>query len=305
MEARHDPSVLRAEQTAPEFVRRELEAHARSGEVMFASGEPTLNPNLPKYVRWARELGYQRIGLTTNARRLGYERYARHLVECGLNHLVISVHGPDARTHDAQTRSPGSFDQTLAGLAVAAGLRRSHRLTLHSSTVLGRRNLGLLPEIFALLRPFGIDQYVFNVMQPLGRAARVVPQLVARYSEVAEAFARFVEGIAPPRPRTFLVDIPPCTTERLPAEVRGWVEPAFFQLIGEDGALEVRHVREHKHQRNGEKRAECARCRYDGACLGVWRGYAAVHGWDEFVPIPPPSGAPAQLAGPTRTDRSR
>ena len=68
----------------------------------------SLNPRLTDYVRWARECGYRRIGLTTNARRLGYEAYARRLLEAGLNHVVVSIHGPDARAHDAQTRTPGS-----------------------------------------------------------------------------------------------------------------------------------------------------------------------------------------------------
>jgi cyclic pyranopterin phosphate synthase len=35
-----------------------------------------------------------------------------------------------------------------------------------------------------------------------------------------------------------------------------------------------------------DKRAECARCRYDEACEGVWSNYLKRHGWDELVPVP-------------------
>lgn len=274
----------------PGRVRGELEAHAGAGEVMFASGEPTLNPSFPTYLRWARELGYRRIGLTTNARRLAYEAYARRLLESGLNHLVVSVHGPDARTHDAQTRSPGSFEQTMAGLAAAARLRREHPFTLHTSTVVGRRNHHRLAEIHALLRPFGVDQHVFNVMQPLGRAEPIVGLLMARYADVVTEFQRFLEGLPPPRGELYLVDLPRCTTERLPPEVRGYVEAAVFTAYGPDGSAEVRRSRVHKEAANREKRPECAACRYDGVCLGVWRAYARVHGWEEFSPVA--AGAP-------------
>jgi cyclic pyranopterin phosphate synthase len=35
-----------------------------------------------------------------------------------------------------------------------------------------------------------------------------------------------------------------------------------------------------------DKRAECARCKYDAVCEGVWRNYLKRRGWDEFEPVP-------------------
>ncbi len=274
-----------AANTTPERIRRELEAHAGAQEVMFASGEPTLEKHLPTYLRWARELGYRRVGLTTNGRRLSYEPYARRLFESGLDHLVVSVHGPDAKSHDGQTRSPGSFAQALAGLEVVGRLREAHRFSLHSSTVVGRRNHRRLGEIVALLRPFGFEQHVFNVMQPLGRASATVELLVARYDEVVAEFARLLAALVPPHPQLYLVDLPLCTTESLPPEVRGYVEAAFFSAYDAYGRSELRRTRVHKEAANREKRPECATCRHDAGCLGVWRAYLRVHGWDEFRPV--------------------
>ena len=269
----------------PERVRELLRAHASEGEVMFTSGEPTLNPRLPDYVRWARECGYRRIGLTTNARRLGYDAYARRLLEAGLNHVVISIHGPDARTHDAQTRAPGSFAQTLAGLEALARLRSAHALTVHTSTVVGQRNVGRLSDLYWLLRSFAVDQCVFNVMQPLGRAQPLARSLVARYADVVRAFARLAREVGGGKPPVFLVDVPACTTQDLPAQVRGWVECAVFTEYGREGAPRERQTRVEKEQTNRMKRPECAGCAHDAACLGVWRSYVEVHGWDEFAPI--------------------
>jgi cyclic pyranopterin phosphate synthase len=275
----------------PERVRQLLHAHASEGEVMFTSGEPTLNPRLPDYVGWARACGYGRIGLTTNARRLGYEPYARRLLDAGLNHVVVSIHGDDARTHDAQTRAPGSFVQTLAGLEVLARLRPGRALTVHTSTVVGRRNVARLSDLYWLLRSFAVDQCVFNVMQPLGRAQPLARSLVAPYSEVVPAFGRLAREVGGGRPPVFLVDVPACTTEGLPAQARGWVECAVFTEFGREGARE-RQTRVDKEQTNRVKRAECARCVHDAACLGVWRSYVEVHGWDELVPVAAREAAP-------------
>ena len=275
----------RAHGVTPERVRRLLEEHAGAAEVMFTSGEPTLNPHLPQYFRWARALGFRRIGLTTNARRLGYEAYARTLLDAGLNHVVVSIHGPDAKTHDGQTRCPGSFAQTLGGLETLARLRRGQPLSVHTSTVVGRRNVELLSDVYWTVRAFDVEQCVFNVMQPLGRAEPLARSIVAPYAEVFRAFARLVREAGAMRPPAFLVDVPPCTTEALPRAARGWVECAVFTEFGPDASPQERQTRVTKEQENRVKRPDCASCAHDRACLGVWRTYVAVHGWDEFVPV--------------------
>ncbi|MBI5477713.1 MAG: radical SAM protein [Deltaproteobacteria bacterium] len=274
----------------PRRVLDSLRAHAADGDVMFTSGEPTLNPNLPVYVRWARQLGYRTIGLTTNARRLGYEPYTRELLGEGLNLVVVSIHGPDARCHDGQTRTPRSFEQTMAGLATLARLKGEGSFRVQTSTVVGQRNCRRLAELYRLLEPHRIDEYVFNVMQPLGRAGKLVEQLVARYRDIAAEFRRFLDTVPAPRPAIYLVDLPLCTTEGLPAEVRGYVELAKFDEPGKDGVVRLQATRVTKEEKNRVKRAECDRCSYSRACLGVWRTYLDAYGWDEFVPV---TSAPA------------
>ena len=269
----------------PARVLRELREHAAGGEVMFTSGEPSLNRNLPTYVRWARQLGYRQIGLTTNARRLSYEPYARELLDAGLNLVVVSVHGPDARCHDGQTRTPGSFRQTLGGLETLGRLKSEYQLVIHTSTVVGQRNYRRFLETYHLFQPRSVDQVVFNVMQPLGRAARNLARLVARYSDIITEFAGFLAAVGQPRPPVFLVDLPPCTTEGLPDEVRGYVELSFFSQYSREGRRSRRESRVVKEEKNRAKRDECGRCAYDDQCLGVWRNYVAVYGWDEFKPV--------------------
>jgi len=270
---------------SPERVRELLSSRAERDEVMFTYGEPTLSESLPSYLGWARDLGYRRIGVTTNARRLGYEPYAQRLIRAGMNHVVVSIHGPDARCHDGQTRCPGSFAQTLAGLEVLAQLKRQHPLSIHTSTVVCRRNFERLGELHDLLRRFGVDQCVLNVMQPLGRGETFAGQLLVRYGDIVAELGRLLSAVGRPSPPVFLVDLPLCTTESLPGEIRGWVEFAVFTEYARDGQPQPRATRLNKEEPNRTKREECRRCRYDDACLGVWRNYVRSFGWQEFEPV--------------------
>jgi hypothetical protein len=279
----------------PQQVLDSLKEHAAWAEVMFTSGEPTLNKNLAVYMRWARQLGYRVIGLTSNARRLGYEPYARELLREGLNLVVVSIHGPTARIHDGQTRTPGSFAQTIAGLETLDRLKREFRLQIHSSTVVGQRNYRYFGEMLQLLQQHGVDEFVFNVMQPLGRAGKLVDTLVARYTDIVAEFRTFLATVPAPLPAIYLVDLPPCTTEGLPGKVRGYVELATFHEPGADGEMHLLATRETKEQANRVKRADCDRCCYSRGCLGVWRTYADQFGWDEFVPVT--SAGPATVLG--------
>jgi cyclic pyranopterin phosphate synthase len=304
-------------------VRQILDGARGAEEVCFTSGEPTTNPLLPDYVRWARERGYRRISIMTNGRMLSQPPYAQKLLSAGMNRFYVSIHGHEQKLHEGLTRTPGSFAQTVRGIDVVRTLARAGRVPveLHTSTVITHRNLPHLGAIYRFLRAHGIDQVVFNVMQANGRAHTFFEQIFPRYTEIAAQFRRFLDeeeetargeaaprgtGLAdarvePQRVMAFLVDIPLCTTEAIPDFNRGYVEAhthygstvEAHELLGEtipaerlaSGGKLVALTRADLDLARRQWRAECDRCRHRRACEGVWGNYLARYGWDELQPV--------------------
>jgi len=301
MEEDRDARYVNNSAMTPERVRWVLERHQGSEEVCFTSGEPTTRTELPDFLGWARELGYPRISMMTNGRRIGHFPYAVALAKRGLNKVYISIHGHTAKLHEGLTRTPGSFEQTVAGLDCVARLK-PYGVELHTSTVVTKRNLPHLLDIYRFLRSHGVDQVVFNVMQANGRANTYFEQLFPTYTEIAATFRRFVAAVGEPEPMAFLVDIPLCTTEGIPDFNRGYVEKYRHFDLETEVDLPVRDEQERKGDGAGEgllmvlrsdlddvqrdKRDECGRCRYFQQCEGVWRNYLSRYGWDEFEPVP-------------------
>jgi MoaA/NifB/PqqE/SkfB family radical SAM enzyme len=286
----------------PDRVRWILEQNRGAEEVCFTSGEPTTRSELPDFVAWARELGYPRISVMTNGRRLSHLPYAAALAKRGLNRIYISIHGHTKKLHEGLTRTPGSFEQTVAGLDSAAKLAR-FGVELHTSTVVTDRNLPHLLDVYRFLRSHGVHQVVFNVMQANGRANTYFEQIFPRYRDIAAAFLGFLEQAGQAgeaRPAAFLVDIPLCTTEGVPDFHRGYVEKyrhfdaqehAALHAAADDGRAQegrgrglVLVTRGDLDDEQRDKRAECASCRYDAVCEGVWRNYLKRFGWDEMQP---------------------
>ena len=97
-------------------VQRMIEYFSDSKEILFTCGEPTLNKELARYIFWAKRERYKTIALISNGRALASKDYLDKLIKLGLNKITISLHGHTAKLHDALTRTPGSFDQTVLGL---------------------------------------------------------------------------------------------------------------------------------------------------------------------------------------------
>jgi len=278
----------------PEETLRFMEENRDLGEVLFTAGEPTLHEDLVRYVGHAKRLGFQRIGVISNGRRLAYRAYAERLLRAGLNSAVISIHGHTAKLHDAQTRTPGSFDQTTAGLHTLAELKSEWELHLSTSTVANRRNLGHLFDILPFLLAFPLDQVVLNAIQPLGRAADHFTRLVPRYTEVIESLTNALEPLPrEDRARVRLLDAPPCLLSLLHEETRGWVEEHrhFERRGGQPRGLDDEARRRGTGAAVRKKDLDtvqrmfgppCEGCPLRDRCDGVWRGYAEEHGWDEF-----------------------
>jgi len=305
MEEDRDARYVTNSATTDDVVRYILDQNRDCEEVCFTSGEPTTNPRLPLWVNWAKQHGVRRISVMTNGRALAYDKYTRKLVSAGMNRFYVSIHGHTQKLHESLTRTPQSFEQTVGGLDEITKLK-PHGVDLHTSTVITKRNLPHLLDIYRFLREHGVDQVVFNVMQANGRANTYFEQIFPRYSEIASEAAAFIAEAAKQEPaggqvQAFFVDIPLCTTTALPDYNRGYVESYVHyepkgmthealvadidaRTTGPDGSL-VQIRRADLDDAERKKRPECGSCRYNNACEGVWSNYLRRFGWDEFTPV--------------------
>jgi cyclic pyranopterin phosphate synthase len=283
-------------------------------EVLFTSGEPTLNEKLPLYIRWARQSGIKTIGIISNGRRMAYRDYAFSLLSEGINNIVISIHGHNSKLHDSLTRTKGSFEQTYRALLNLSELKEQFSFRLATSTVVNKKNLSFIKDITLLFIPLLVDQFIFNVMMPDGRGNIFFNKLMPKYRDVSEKFKLISSELSDNSlKRIHLVDIPFCVTINLPDTIRGYVERFFhyepegsaghkdyqidpFLLSKIDRNLFEREsllsdsvftkiTRSFKDMLVKEKREKCNTCRYGRICAGVWKPYIMHRGWDEFQPV--------------------
>ncbi len=316
MEDDRSGRAARVGSITPADVHSILAANVFREEVVFVSGEPTLNPHFLEYVHQAKTLGYRSVGVISNGRRFAYEPFAKGAVLRGLNHVIISLHGGNARIHDGLVRTPGAFDQARDGILHLSEIkRRGAPLRIHTSTVLSTRNakVEVLTELVDFLQQH-VDQMVFNIMQPFGRGLRHLDRLMLRYSEMGRILGRFFAEYQAKGLPIYLVDIPYCVTENvgIPDSARGFVERyvhydrdtgdgAFAEDLKEGGSplrkelLDAEDevpvdglIEKHRDQQEQSKklrRPQCDTCTYSRVCDGVWRNYIDRHGWEEFKPI--------------------
>jgi len=303
-------------------IAKALKEYPDRDEVMFTSGEPTMNQKLESYICWAKEQGFRVISIISNGRRLCYAGYAQNLLQLGVNKLTVSLHGHTASLHDGLTGAKGAFDQASAGLSNLKRLKTKYKFELHTSTVVVRKNLPHLHAIHDFLERYAPDRICFNVMMAKGRGIERFAQLMPRYSQVAESMAELVRGLSERQlMRLSLVDIPRCAARQLPLSLLGTseryqqFEPTGSLGIGGLGQKELfvrakngeiaartllhlaQHAkllsdqkyyltaRESKDDLLRTKRRQCDSCAVRHECPGVWAAYADQVGWDEFNPI--------------------
>jgi MoaA/NifB/PqqE/SkfB family radical SAM enzyme len=156
------------------------------------SWEPTSLKDLPGTVRMLKKR-YETVALFTNGRRLD-AGLSRRLTAARVDEVVISLHGPDAATHDALTRAPGSFAEAVAGIQTLSVAAAGKRPKVGASLVLTRSNLPLLGATLDLAVSLGARMFSVSLMVPLGRAAKAVKTHGPGAKAAFNAFARLANA---------------------------------------------------------------------------------------------------------------
>lgn len=252
------------------------------GHVTFSGGEPTLYPRFWELLREAKGLGY-RTQVVSNGVALSIPAFAAKTLPYA-DELCLSIHGDEARIHDALTGRAGSFAKMQAALAVAADYAGALKLTVN--VVAMRLNVSRLPRIAALAaaHPKAREFWVSSLI-PEGAALAEYSELAVPYARIMKQAAAVAKAMERGRVQLRFFGFPLCALGRfrpLASEryknpsgaVSLQPRPGGGAVLGDAGPEAPPRV----------KPERCRACRLDLRCAGVWERHLREFGGGEVRP---------------------
>ena len=249
----------------------------------LSGGEPTLDPQLPRYLELAHRAGFRIIEVQSNAVKLADYDYVKRLVDAGggQTSFLISLHAHEAELSDRITQAPGTFAKTMQGL---------HNIKRTGSVL-------VLCHVIMSLNCQRIPAYVDFVARELGESADIlftlaVPvhrvldnrELIPRVSDFSPYLR---EGLGKCRPREAGAFMGLVDKFKPRAKIIGG---SGLTMCAIPGFEHMHYERESRAPRDTlhllTKAEQCRECKWDECCSGFWRRYAELYGTDDFVPVP-------------------
>lgn len=136
----------------------------------FIGGEPFLycgenQEDVLDLARHAREVGYEKIEIFTNATLLTAKRVQR-IKELGLK-MAVTLYSVNATVHDSVTQTPGSHRLTMRGLQ----LLKKAKVPTRVETVVMRHNQDTIEETMAWVEEMGFRHKKPDPLRPVGRGS--------------------------------------------------------------------------------------------------------------------------------------
>lgn len=252
-----------------EFISRA--ASESFGSLTFSgAGEPTINPSLCDYVRFAKSKGITKLDLTTNGARLT-EDLARSLTEAGMTSFCVSLHGTED-VHDRIVRRKGSFAEAMRAIHLLNDLKP---LLLQVNTCITELNIDELLRILDKVALFGnVSTHSLSFPEWSGSVLQN-KAMMCRLSRLKDRLAGIARGDYP----TMVLDnVPLC------------VAPHLAHSPNEDRTILMneRHVDAYLSARNNLGHNEIPRscflmeCDQLHVCSGVDRFYLQEYGESEI-----------------------
>lgn len=293
-----------------ETMRSELALWRSQGHlsVGFLGGEPTTYPKITEAVAYAKELGFTRIALATNAMMLRRESFLDGLLEAGLTRVTVSMHGHTAELEDKLTMVPGGFEKKSTALRHLVARRDAGHLRdgVSVNIVLNGWNYrSLLPMMHFFFETIGLHDLRANFVRPEGYAednADLVPSITSVIPYLVKAIAlneqRFRKVFTFAGVPFCMLPTPLLRDKQLLAAYVGDI----YRDLSTDCSLRSRGVGVDGVALNDDGRSRfnwqdrkrydlkyhmsaCQDCAFTEPCEGVWRGYLDIYGEGEFAPI--------------------
>lgn len=122
-----NPKLLDKKDIDPDFARRILREAYENGSRMvgiYGTGEPLMVKQLPAYVAYAKELGYEYVYIDTNG-ALATPKIIQPVIDAGLDSIKFSINAGVRETYN-EIHGKDDFDLVLKNLGLLADYKKEH-----------------------------------------------------------------------------------------------------------------------------------------------------------------------------------
>lgn len=273
------------QKSTAELLGEVLRAKNKGADILeIIGGEATIRPDFTRVVSAAKKFGIAEVACATNGRVFADMAAAKKIVASGIDSLIFSVHGPDARTHDALTRAAGSFSQLKKGLK---NLRELGFRRINGNTTVVKQNMAALPKLAEFYVRNGVRNVEYIFVDPnYGGAKNNFLALVPRISKAAPFMRRALAiGLNAGLDQWKARYVPLCHFTSCLGQISEINEKTLFltehwapDFMNTD-AIGSRAVVGRR------KPARCAGCLLYQACEGIWVEYLKNYGDSELRPV--------------------
>jgi len=135
--------------------------------VIISWWEASINPKFPEYIRYAKELGYDRVQTVTNGNMFAVASFCDKVIDAWLEEITFSFHGHNPTLHDYLVVTPWAFKKSLKWLIY---IKKNYPdIIINIDIVVNKINIKYLPDIVKFFMKLWVYEYDILQIIPFWR----------------------------------------------------------------------------------------------------------------------------------------
>jgi len=135
--------------------------------VIISWGEASINPKFAEYIKYAKEVGYDRVQTVTNWNMFAAEAFCKKVFDAWLEEVTFSFHWHNPKLHDYLVDTPWAFKKSLKWLIFIK--KYYPHIIINIDIVVNKVNVAYLPDIVKFFMRLGVYEYDILQIIPFWR----------------------------------------------------------------------------------------------------------------------------------------
>lgn len=135
--------------------------------VIISWGEASINPKFPDYIKYAKEIWYDRVQTVTNWNMFASEFFCKKVFDAWLEEVTFSFHWHNEVLHDYLVATKWAFKKSLKWLIY---IKKNYpNVIINIDIVVNKINVAYLPDIVKFFMKLWVYEYDILQIIPFGR----------------------------------------------------------------------------------------------------------------------------------------